>query len=134
MLRSPSLATCYNDRHATHQSNATVPAPQLSKDFDLSQLLYQQANSYILPDFFSIPLPDHFIFDAKLTKMYVDEYQLGTELWLGETYSTQVERSLVPVYVAGFMPNYMVFVLLVSETACCSYCLCTLSHCNLCTL
>ena len=36
MLRSPSLTTCYNvrHRHATHQSNTTVPAPQLSKDFE----------------------------------------------------------------------------------------------------
>ena len=66
---------------------------------------YTNGQTAVLPDFFSVPLLDRFIFDAKVTKMYVDEYQPGTELWLGETSSTYGGGTpvLSGAYVAGFM-------------------------------
>ena len=66
---------------------------------------YTNGETAVLPDFFSVPLLDCFIFDAKVTKMYVNEYQPGTELWLGETSSTYGggTRGLSDAYVAGFM-------------------------------
>ena len=50
-------------------------------------------------------LLDRFVYDAKVTKMYVNEYQPGTELWLGETSNTYGGGTpvLSGVYVAGFM-------------------------------
>ena len=66
---------------------------------------YTNGHTAILPDFFSVPLLDRFIFDAKVTKTYVNEYQPGTELWLGETSSTYGGGTpvLSGAYVAGFM-------------------------------
>lgn len=70
-----------------------------------SSSYYTNGRTATLPDFYSVSLLDHFIFDARETKMYVDEYQPGTELWLGETSSTYGggTRGLSDAYVAGFM-------------------------------
>ena len=66
---------------------------------------YTNGQTAILPDLFSVSLLAGFIFDAKVTKMYVNEYQPGTELWLGEMSSTYGGGTpvLSGAYVAGFM-------------------------------
>ena len=50
-------------------------------------------------------LLDEFVSIARLTQSYVNEYQRGTELWLGETSSTYDSGTpvLSGAYVAGFM-------------------------------
>ena len=50
-------------------------------------------------------LLDEFVSIARLTRSYVNEYQRGTELWLGETSSTYDGGTpvLSGAYVAGFM-------------------------------
>ena len=67
--------------------------------------IYTNGETAVLLDFVSVPPLDHFIFDAKVNKMYVNEYQPGTELWLGETSSTYGGGTpvLSGAYVAGFM-------------------------------
>ena len=66
---------------------------------------YTNGETAVLPDFFSVPLLDCFIFDAKVTKKYVNEYQPGTELWLGETYSTYDGGT--PVLSTGYVARFM---------------------------
>ena len=71
----------------------------------ISLSYYTSSKTAILPDFFSVPLLDRFISVARLTQSYVNGYQPGTELWLGETSSTYDGGTpvLSTGYVAGFM-------------------------------
>ena len=71
----------------------------------ISPSYYTDGRTAILPDFFSVPLLDKFVSIARLTQYYVNEYQPGTELWLGETSSTYGGGTpvLSTAYVAGFM-------------------------------
>ena len=66
---------------------------------------YTNGQTAILPDFLSVPLLDRLVYDAKVTKTYVNKYQPGTELWLGETSSMYGGGTpvLSGAYVAGFM-------------------------------
>ena len=61
---------------------------------------------YIVPEFFSVPLLDsYFIFDAKVTLIYVNKYQPSTKLWLGRLPICMVvgpHAVLSGAYVAAF--------------------------------
>ena len=78
---------------------------QLSCFGSITLSYYTGSRTAILPDFFSVPLLDRFISYARLTQSYVNEYQPGTELWLGETSSTYDGET--PVLSTGYVAEFM---------------------------